>query len=64
MDPEVLINRAREQCSRGQQISAVCSLCFQREMAQMLAEANPEFCMDDAIDVVSEWMLRAGRDVH
>ena len=33
-------------------------------MAEMLVEENPELSMDDAINVVSEWVLRAGRDVH
>ena len=61
MDPEVLVNRARERCSHRPMISGFCSTCFQWAMAEMLAEANAELCMDDAINVVSEWMLSAGR---
>jgi hypothetical protein len=30
----------------------------------MLIEENPELCMDDAVDVVSEWVMCGGREVH
>jgi hypothetical protein len=33
-------------------------------MAEMLVEENPGLCMDDAINVVSEWIMGTGRDVH
>ncbi len=33
-------------------------------MAEMLVEENPELCMDEAINVVSEWIMGAGRGVH
>jgi hypothetical protein len=29
-----------------------------------LVEENPELGMDDAINVVSEWIMGGGRDVH
>ena len=29
-------------------------------MAEMMVEENPELCMDDAVDVVSEWVMGAG----
>jgi hypothetical protein len=29
-----------------------------------MVEENPELCMDDAIHLVSEWIMRGGRDVH
>ena len=64
MDPEVLIKRAQGRCRHHQNFPGFRSFCFQWVMAQMLAEENPELCMDDAINVVSEWMLRAGRDAH
>ena len=30
-------------------------------MAEMLIEENPELCMDEAINVVSEWIMGTGR---
>jgi hypothetical protein len=33
-------------------------------MAEMMVEENPELCMDDAINLVSEWIMCGGRDVH
>ena len=64
VDPGVLIERAKGRCCHRQNLSGFCSFCFQWVMAQTLVEENPELCMDDAINVVSEWMLRVGRDVH
>jgi hypothetical protein len=33
-------------------------------MAETMVEENPELCIDDAINVVSEWIMCAGGDVH
>jgi hypothetical protein len=33
-------------------------------LAESLVEENPELCMDDAINVVSEWIVGARGDVH
>jgi hypothetical protein len=33
-------------------------------LAEMLVEENPELCMDEAVDLVSEWVMCGGRDVH
>jgi hypothetical protein len=33
-------------------------------MAETMIGENPELCMDDAVDVVLEWILCAGRDEH
>jgi hypothetical protein len=33
-------------------------------MAEMLVEENPDLYMDDAVNVVSEWIMCGGRDVH
>jgi hypothetical protein len=33
-------------------------------LAAALVEENPELCMDDAADVVSEWIMHPGGDVH
>jgi hypothetical protein len=33
-------------------------------IAAALVEENPELCMDDAVYVVSEWIMCGGRDVH
>jgi hypothetical protein len=64
MDPEVLIKRAKRRCSHRQNLPGFCSFCFQWVMAQILVEENPELCMNDAINVVSGWMMCAGRHVH
>ncbi len=29
-----------------------------------MVEENPKLCLDDAINVVSEWIMCAGGDVH
>ena len=57
VDPENLINRARERCTRHRDVPGFCSGCFQWVMAEMLVEENRELCMDDAINVVLRWML-------
>ena len=64
MNAEDLIKRAQGRCRHRQNLPGFCSFCFQWVMTQMLVEENPELCMDDAISVVSEWMLRAARRVH
>ena len=33
-------------------------------MAAALVEENPELCMNDAINVVSEWIKGTGGSVH
>jgi len=33
-------------------------------LAEAMAEENPETCMDDAITVVSEWIMRGGQSLH
>jgi len=33
-------------------------------MVEMLIEENPDLCIDDAVNVASEWIMCAGRDVH
>jgi len=33
-------------------------------LAAALVEENSELCMDDAINVVSEWIAGTSRDVH
>ncbi len=57
MDPETLLARARELCTRHRVGPGFCSSCFQLEMAAMLCEENPALYVDDAINLVSEWML-------
>jgi len=32
-------------------------------LAEAMAEENPELSMDEAINVVSEWIMRAGQDL-
>ncbi len=64
MIPEIFLNRARDRCCQYRDINGFCPCCSQFALAELLVEENPELCMDDAINVVSEWMLRAGRRVH
>jgi hypothetical protein len=33
-------------------------------MAEMMVEENPGLCMDDAANVVSEWISCGARDAH
>ena len=33
-------------------------------LAETMVEENPELCTDDAINVVSEWIMGTGRDMH
>jgi hypothetical protein len=61
---ETLLDRARDRCSQHREIDGFCSCCLEFVMAEMLVEGNPELCMDEAVDVVSEWIMGTGRDVH
>ena len=42
----------------------VLPCCLEFVLAAALVEENPDLCMDDAVDMVSEWIMGAGRDVH
>ena len=64
MISETLLNRARDRCSQHRDINGFCPCCLEFVLAEMMVEENPELCMDDAINVVSEWILSGGRDVH
>jgi hypothetical protein len=33
-------------------------------LAAALVEENPDLCMDEAVDLVSKWIMCGGRDVH
>ena len=59
MDLNALVDRARARCSREHRAADFCPLCFELEMIEMLVEEHPEMCRDDAINVVSEWILSA-----
>ena len=58
MNPDTLLSRARARCAHHLNVPGVCSDCFQREMAEMLLEENPELCRNDAVNLVSEWMMQ------
>ena len=64
MNPETLLSRVRARCTHPPEFPGFCVSCFQWVMAEMLVEENSELCMDDAINVESEWLLRAGREFH
>ena len=64
MISETLLNRARDRCNQYRDINGFCPCCLEFVLAEMMAEENPELRMDDASDVVLEWIMRAGRDVH
>ena len=57
MISETLLNRARDRCSQHRDINGFCPCCLEFVLAEALVEANPGLCMDDAIDVVTEWVM-------
>ena len=64
MISEALLNRARDRCSQHRDINGFCPCRLEFVLAERLIEENSELCMDDAINVVSEWIRCAGRDVQ
>ena len=61
---ETLLNRARDRFRQYRDINCFCPCCLEFVMVEMLIEENPELCMDDAIEAVSEWIMGTGREVH
>ncbi len=61
---ETLLDRARDRCRQHRDIDGFCPCCLEFVMAAALVEENPGLCMDDAINVVSEWIMYGERDVH
>jgi hypothetical protein len=61
---ETLLDRARDRCRQHRDINGFCPCCLEYVLAAALVEENPELCMDDAADVVSEWIMHPGGDVH
>jgi hypothetical protein len=61
---EALLDRARDRCRQHRDINGFCPCCLEYVLAAALVEENPELCMDDAISVMSEWILCGWRDVH
>ena len=45
-------------------INGFCPCCLEYVLAAALVEENPGLCMDDAVNVVSEWIMCAGGDVN
>ena len=64
MISETLLNRARDRCRQHRDIDGFCPCCLEFVLAESLVEENPELCMDDAVDVVSESIMGTGREVH
>ncbi len=64
MIPETLLDRARDRCRQHRDINGFCPCCLEYVLAAALVEENPELCMDDAVGLVSEWIMGTGRDVH
>ena len=61
---EAILNRARDRCNQHRDINGFCPCCLEFVLAETLVEENPELCMDDAVYVVSEWIMCGGREVH
>jgi hypothetical protein len=61
---ETLLNRARDRCNQHRESGGFCPCCLEYVLAAALVEENPELRMDDAITVVSEWIMGTGRDLH
>ncbi len=64
MISETLLNRARNRCRQHRDIDGFCPCCLEYVLAAALAEENPELCMDETVNVVSEWVMCAGGDLH
>jgi hypothetical protein len=62
--PEILLDRARDRCRQHRDINGFCPCCLEYVLAAALVEENPGLCMDDAVGVVSEWIMGAGSGVH
>jgi hypothetical protein len=61
---ETLLNRARDRCRQHRDIDGFCPCCLEYVLGAALVEENSELCMDEAVGVVSEWIMCAGGDVH
>jgi hypothetical protein len=61
---ETLLNRARDRRRQHRDIDGFCPCCLEYVLAAALVEENPELCMDEAVNVVSEWILCGARDAH
>jgi hypothetical protein len=51
---EALLDRARDRRRQHRDIDGFCPCCLEFVLAESLVEENPELCMDDAVDAVSE----------
>ncbi len=60
MDPDDLLQRARERHAEHLPGKGVCRDCVLEEMEDMLLEENPEMPRGDAHDLVREWVRQAG----
>ncbi len=61
---ETLLDRARNRYRQHRDIDGFCPCCLEYVLAAALVEENPGLCMDDAINVLSEWIMGAGGEVH
>ena len=60
MDPEDLLQRARERCAEHLPGKGVCRDCVLGEMEDMLLEENPGMRRGDAQFLVWEWVQLLG----
>ena len=64
MDPDDLLQRARERCAEHRPGKGTCRDCFLGGMEDMLLEENPGMWRGDAHDLVREWVRQAGEPEH
>ena len=64
MNPDTLLAQARTRCAHHRIVPGICSICFQQELAEILLEENPELRRNDAVNLVSEWMMQAKSGDH
>jgi hypothetical protein len=64
MISETILNRARDRCSQHREAGGFCPCCLEHVLAAALVEENPGLSMDEAVAVVSEWVLCGEREVH
>ncbi len=64
MISEALLDRAKERCSQHREIGGFCPCCLEHVLAVALAEENPELSMDEAVCLVTEWVVCGARDIQ
>jgi hypothetical protein len=60
MISEAILDRARNRCSQRRDVDGFCPCCLEHVLAAALVEENPELSMDEAVNVVLEWIACGG----